>query len=120
MLSMVPTLTVKISVCANPILYIAYNPLSRHPTLSPQYVLDKSEQADGLSKIEGYASEHIETAELSNIPSLRYILHATSRHIESEQIQKETESTIKKDLKNGTAFHNNWVKNILKLHWANE
>ena len=107
MLSMVPTLTVKISVCANPILYIAYNPLSRHPALSPQDVLDKSEQADGLSKMEGYASEHIETAELSNIPSLRYILHATSRHIESEEIQKETESTIEKDLKNGTAFHNN-------------
>ena len=26
MLSMIPTLTVKISVCVNPILYIAYNP----------------------------------------------------------------------------------------------
>ena len=103
---MVPTLTVKISVCANPILYIAYNPRSRDPALSLQDVSDKSEQADGLSKVEGYTTEHIETIELLNIPSLRYILHATSRQIESIEIQKETEPTIKKDLPNGTGFHN--------------
>ena len=74
MLSMIPTLTVKISVCVNPILYIAYNPQfigdfppvgKRKKKRKPRIKLSK------MNRFEDY--QDLEVIKF-NLPSLRSIL----------------------------------------------
>ena len=59
MLSIIPIIAVKISVCANPLLYIAYNPNVNRPFYREEYCEEmKNEEATNFS-----------------FPSLKMMLH---------------------------------------------
>ena len=95
MLSMVPTMTVKLSVCANPILYIAYNPHLKMLYQTPGTSSEIQQDYDHVRKISIVGNDK----DRSNfqLQSLRSILEEIK-----DQENKEAEATenhVKNDMK---------------------
>ena len=95
MLSMVPTMTVKLSVCANPILYIAYNPHLKMLYQTPGTSSEIQQNYDHVRKISIVGNDK----DRSNfqLQSLRSILEEIK-----DQENKEAEATenhVKNDMK---------------------
>ena len=74
MVSIIPTIAVKISVCANPLLYIAYNPKLRKPYETNEYSSDKD----------------VENASDFYMPSLKTVL----KEIQKENVPLDNEKEL--------------------------
>ena len=87
MLSMIPTLTVKISVCVNPILYIAYNPqfIGHFPQIGKRK--KKRKQKTKSSRTTKF--EHCQDFEVVNVdfPCLRALLRDIV-HVDGSGLRK--------------------------------
>ena len=76
MLSMIPTIAVKISVCANPLLYIAYKPRTQFSTASLK-ILQKFDEDLYVNRRKSFRMENTQTVDFNVMQSLRSILQDT-------------------------------------------
>ena len=88
MLSVIPTITVKISVCANPLLYIAYNPNFNSSTGSLEIHENIDEEMSEI-RSEMNELEYTQTSNHNIVQSLRTILQDTFSRVKEGQYDCE-------------------------------
>ena len=123
MLSMVPTITVKMSVCANPILYIAYNPRSNQ---SDKISSQNSNHFENENSVSGsyksgksYKTETIETRESLNMQPIRCNLQHTQSYDENMGLNEGSNRIVRISIPSYGEYHRE-SERILPNHAPNQ
>ena len=123
MLSMVPTITVKMSVCANPILYIAYNPRSKQ---SAKISSQNSTNFENENSVSGsyksgksYNVGSIDARESLNMQPLRCNLQHTQSYDENMGLNEGSNRIVRISIPSYGEYHQQ-SERILPNHAPNQ
>ena len=123
MLSMVPTITVKMSVCANPILYIAYNPRSKQSAkISSQnstHFENENSVSGSYKSGKSYKTETIEARESLNMQPLRGNLQHTQSYDENMGLNEGSNRIVRISIPSYGEYHHE-SERILPNHARNQ